>query len=68
LEIETMSRQDAEELWYLWSEYNHAKARIDRVTWTNGRPLDEGTLRVAMSYERRAGDAMQRIKKIYSGT
>jgi hypothetical protein len=59
-----MSRQDAEELRYLWSEYNHAKGRIARVTWTNGRPLEESALRTAIADQRRAGNAIERIKKI----
>jgi len=61
-----MSRLEAEELMYLWSEYQHARARIARVTWTNGRPLEDGALRVAVAAERRAGDAVERIKQICS--
>ena len=62
-----MSRQDAEELRYLWSEYNYAKARIARVTWTNGRPLEESALQTAIADQRRAGHAIERIKRICGG-
>jgi hypothetical protein len=63
-----MSQLEAEELRYLWSEYNRERARIARVTWTNGKPLEEGPLHVAIAAERRAGNAIERIRKICGST
>ena len=62
-----MSQVEAEELRCLWTEYTNARSRIAVATWTNGRPLEESTLRGAIADDRRASKAIERIQKIYRG-
>lgn len=62
-----MSQMEAEELRCLWSEYTNARSRIAVARWTNGRPIEESSLRRAIADDRRASSALDRIRKIYRG-
>jgi hypothetical protein len=61
----TISRREAEELQSLNTEYFDATRRVAEALRTGGGPLVGAALETVLEAEKRAADAMRRIKAIH---
>jgi hypothetical protein len=61
----TITPRDAEELQTLNTEYFDATRRAAEALRTGGAPLVGAALETVLESEKRAGDAMRRIKAIH---
>jgi len=61
----TITPRDAEELQALNTEYFDATRRVAEALRTGGGPLVGAALETVLESEKRAGDAMRRIKAIH---